>query len=201
MGWYYFLTLNFSILRRSMVERHEIKINQFGEQYGGKDASSPFESNKLYEAIKIIENIVRENFSSSSCLTNSIELELIASLKRNVDISLSKSICKSILECSYEDKVLSLDDETVGLIESQFLVVHNTMLQFDAVNCWNKAKLIVFMDSNCSSLVRFKYDSDLDWVESLDVNGYQYNELSAGIEEKINQWEGLPTDFIRIWIH
>ena len=183
------------------MEQSEIVKSQRLNQYRGQKIPSYCDSGRLNKIVNNIDKAVRRNFNNSLCFIESIELGLIARSSNDVSISLVKSTYKKTLQTLDEDDNLFLGEELVGLIEKQFLSVYKTMLKDDRNNAWNKVKLTIFNNSRCLPILNFRYDSDLEWVESLDVNSFEYNELSSDVEAKINQWDGLPESFLRIWMH
>ncbi len=183
------------------MEQSEIVKSQRLKQYRGQEIPSYCDSVRLNKVVNNIDKAVRGNFNNSLCFIESIELGLIARSSNGVSISLVKSIYKATVKTLHEDDNLFLEDESVKLIEKEFLSVYKAMLKDDKRNAWNKARFIIFNNSHCLPILKFKYDSDLEWVESLDVNSFEYNELSADVEAKINQWDGLPKNFPRMWMH
>lgn len=183
-----------------MGQSEIVKSQRLNQCVGQRN--TPFhDSARLNKFVNNVDKAVRENFNDSLCFVESIELGLIASSGNSVSISLVKSVYKTTVKTPGENDVLFLEDEVIKLIESQFLSIYLSMLKYNKKIIWNKSKLIIFNDRFCLPVVKFKYDSDLEWIESLDVSSCEYNELSSDVEARINQWDGLPEDFPRMWIH
>lgn len=156
----------------------------------------------LGELVKNVGEVVKNNVSINLFSVDKIELGLIATSNSGVSISLVKSIYKTTSKIVAEDNGLFFEDETIKEIEFQFLSVYKSMLRNNKKSMWNKAQITIFNDTASRfPILNFKYDSDLDWVESLDVNSSEYNDLSSDIEARINQWDGLPKNFPRLWMH
>ncbi len=63
---------------------------------------------------------------------------------------------------------------------------------------WNKARFTLTNDGDFD--IEFKLDEDLIWLNNLDADSQEYDDLDINIEDQIRSWEGLPENADRYWL-
>ncbi len=101
-----------------------------------------------------------------------------------------------------EERLITLSSSLEKQITWQLLSLHRIALQSDDGAFWNKVRLTIHNYLNkFTCKFEFKYDSDLDWIESVDQDSDDYLNLSPEEETRIQRWEGLPDNYFRYWLH
>lgn len=97
---------------------------------------------------------------------------------------------------SNEDFLLTGDIENI--VESTFLRMYDIAVRHQKKS-WNKVRVAMGWDAAKSYKLEYKYDDDLNWLDTLSVHNLDYTKLSFYEESKIKTWEGLPSFYKRFW--
>ncbi|CAM3821483.1 immunity protein YezG family protein [Parendozoicomonas haliclonae] len=88
-------------------------------------------------------------------------------------------------------------DEDIAWDEA-FYALFKLMRKSESDIPWNKAQFSLLADGSFD--LEFKYDPDLQWLNTVERDSASYKAMNSKDILKIKTWDGLPEDNDRTWI-